>query len=341
MKRIIYVDNFLLNHGHTPTTGLNLINNFKTEGYKVIHTSNKNNKILRLLDMVFTIFRHRKNAIVLIATYSELAFYFASICALTCRLLNIQYIPTLHGGHLPRRIKKSPNLSKMYFGNSYTNVAVSGYLGSLMKSNGWKCVEIPNNIPIKNYPFRQRDNIGPKLFWVRSFHENYNPQLALHILHKLLQKYPDATLTMVGPDKDDDSLAKCRQLAIQLNIADKVIFTGLMTQKEWIAMSSSFDIFINTTNIDNLPVSVIEAMALGMVIISTSVGGVPFLIENEINGLLVSPNNVDAFLSAIEKVLTEKSFAFHLSKNARQKAEKYDWKNVKLLWKDLFYTVSN
>ena len=339
-KRIIYVDNFLSSHGHTPTTGTNLLEQFRQEGYTVIPTSKKNNKILRLFDMVFTILRNRKNAVVLIATYSELAFYFACICALVCRLAGLRYVPCLHGGHLPRRVKRSPFLSSFYFGNSFCNVAVSGYLGNLMKENGWSAVEIPNNIPIEKYPYYHRKTIGPKLFWVRSFHENYNPQLAVKVLHGLLKKHPDATLTMVGPDKDDNSLALCRELAIQLKVENSITFTGLLTRNEWTTLSADYDIFINTTNIDNLPVSVIEAMALGMVIISTCVGGVPFLVENEKTGLLVPPNNEEAFLSAIERVLKSHTLPSILSENARARAEKFDWKNVKLLWNELFESLN-
>ena len=176
------MDNFLTGHGHTPTTGSTLVKLFKQEGYTVIPTSNKQNKLLRLADMVLTIFRHRKNSVVLIATYSTSAFYFACTCAMVCRLFNVPYIPCLHGGNLPGRIKNSPNLAAGIFGKSFINVAVSGYLKQSMDLHNWKCVEIPNNINIGEYSYRYRSLINPRLLWVRSFHEIYNPGLAIRIV---------------------------------------------------------------------------------------------------------------------------------------------------------------
>ena len=339
MRRIIYIDNFLTGHGHTPTTGTTLVKQFRAQGFNVIPSSSKNNKLLRLIDMIGTIIRHRKNSVVLIATYSQQAFYFACACALVCRVFKIPYIPCLHGGNLPHRIKRSPLLANFYFANSYTNVAVSGYLGASMINNGWKCLEIPNNIPLEKYQYKHRQQVSPTLFWVRSFHSNYNPQLAIRVLYRLRQLYPNAILTMVGPDKDDHSLDKCKQLINELKLEDCISLPGLLTRAEWTKLSGEHDIFINTTNFDNLPVSVIEGMALGMIVISTSVGGVPFLIEQQKNGILVPPENEDAFINAIQEVLKNSALAANLSFEANIKARQFDWSNIKLLWENLLKNI--
>ena len=59
MRQIIYIDNFLTGHGHTPTTGTTLVKQFRSQGYTVIPSSSKNNKVLRLVEMISTIIRHR------------------------------------------------------------------------------------------------------------------------------------------------------------------------------------------------------------------------------------------------------------------------------------------
>ncbi len=339
MKRIIYVDNFLTGHGHTPTTGTTLVKLFRDEGYDVIQTSSKHNKLARLADMLATIISHRSNSVVLIAVYSTSAFYFAYACTLVCRLFYIPYIPCLHGGNLPQRITQSPGLSKAVFSHSFINVAVSGYLQKSMTDNGWKSMVIPNNINLAAYPFKARAICKPNILWVRSFHSIYNPLLAIRIVHTLKNKYPDATLTMVGPDKDG-SMEKCKALVNELNLEQNVQFTGLLTRDEWIQVSASHDIFINTTNFDNLPVSVVEAMALGMITISTNVGGVPYLIDDFENGLLVAAGDEEAFVAAIENVLQNAVLALKLSEGARKKAEQFDWAVIKVVWNNLLNTVS-
>lgn len=334
MRKVVYISNLLSKHGFVPSIGEMLTQSLSKEGYHVIKASSVKNKFLRLLDMLFTIFKNRKNAIVIIATYSTSAFYFACACSILCRLFNIKYIPSLHGGSLPKRIKRSPVLSQQLFGNSYTNIVISPYLSQCMKENNWPSLYIQNPIRIENYPFKERKDYAPKLLWVRSFHEIYNPQLAVEILHELRKTYANATLTMVGPDKDG-SMRKCKELAGQAGLIEQIQFTGFLPKKEWTKLAQTHDIFVNTTNIDNLPVSVIEAMALGMIIVTTNVGGIKYLVQNYVNGVSLEPKNAEAFVRSIENILSNKKTGSILSRNARATAENYAWDNVKHKWNQL------
>ncbi len=338
LKRIVYIDNFLLRHGYSPTTGYTLVPLLKKNGLTVIPASDKKYQVVRLLHMLATIVKHRKNAVVLIATYSTAAFYFAYSCGWLCRKLRIPYVPCLHGGNLPERIKTSPRLAKRYFDNSRVNVAVSGYLQQALQSNGWKCIVIPNSIPAAQYPYKLRTAASPKLLWVRSFHHVYNPQMAIQVLYELQKKYKDATLTMVGPDKDG-SLAECQSLAAALQVTAQVVFTGILSQKDWTALAANHAIFINTTTADNLPVSVIEAMALGLVVISTRVGGIPFLIKDGTNGLLCRKNDVQEMTAKIVNVCTDATLASRLSTNAYHAAKKFDETAVIQQWLHLLHTL--
>lgn len=331
MKKIIYIDNFLSKHGSVPSIGEFITDALQKEGYNIITTSSVKNKTRRLFDMLFTIGLNRKNSIVLIATYSTSAFYFAYACGRLCTLLKVKYIPCLHGGNLPERIKRNQKLSAQLFNNSYTNVVVSKYLQQAMNENNWSTLLIENPIEIKNYPFKKRNNPQPNLLWVRAFHQLYNPQMALKILAELRKIFPSATLAMVGPDRDG-TMSNCVRLSKELQLEKCVQFTGLLSKEEWIKLSEDYDIFINTTNFDNLPVSVIEAMALGMIVISTNVGGLKHLIKNNVNGILLNPNDVNAFVHNINAIIRNKDLSERISINARATAEEYNWNNIKEKW---------
>jgi glycosyltransferase involved in cell wall biosynthesis len=143
---------------------------------------------------------------------------------------------------------------------------------------------------------------------------------------------------MVGPDKDG-SLAECKKLAEDLGIAGHVHFTGRLSVAEWAALSATHDIFINTTNFDNLPVSVIEAMALGIPVISTNVGGLPYLITNGVNGFLVPPGDVNEFAQKVSFLITNPADVAAISGQAGKEAASYSEDVVMQQWKTLLNNV--
>ncbi|MFY8132366.1 MAG: glycosyltransferase, partial [Bacteroidia bacterium] len=147
--------------------------------------------------------------------------------------------------------------------------------------------------------------------------------------------FPDATLAMVGPDKDG-SLGEFNEYAKTLGLNDSAWATGGKSKVEWRDYSKEFSVFLSTTNIDNTPISVIEAMALGLPVVSTNVGGVPFIIQNGENGLLYPPKDPQAGANAILSILKNAQLAEELSANGRKTVEAWDWEVVKHQWKSLF-----
>jgi glycosyltransferase involved in cell wall biosynthesis len=331
MKHLLYIGNQLSKSSKTITTIDTLSELLRLENYHVRTASKKSNKIFRLLDMLFCVCKYRNQVdYVLIDTYSTSNFYYAYLCSQLCRLLKLNYVPILHGGNLPNRLKNSPGLSKAIFKSAYINVAPSLFIKTKFQDFGYKnLVYIPNTILLENYPFKKRTFDAVNLFWVRSFSEIYNPNLAIEVLSILKKQNIDANLCMVGPEKDG-ALYKAKEYARELNV--EVIFTGKLSKQEWIKHSQDFNIFINTTNFDNMPVSVIEAMALGLPVVSTNVGGLPFLIDNEKDGVLVNPNNADLFVNAIKKLIANPIEAENLALNARTKVEQFNWDDVKNQW---------
>ncbi len=333
-KKILYIGNKLSVHGKPPAGIDTLSIMLEDEGYTVVTASSKKNKISRLLDMVLTAIVNRKRvSLVLIDTYSTQNFYYAVIIAFLCRLFKLPYIPILHGGNLPARLHSSKSLSKKLFGKALTNIAPSKYMETQFRAKGFQNITyIPNTLDIAAYSFKSRPVNTPKLLWVRSFSEIYNPLLAIKIVEGLKKKGVAVSLCMVGPDKDG-SLQKCKKLAAELDL--DVRFTGMLQKKEWVSLAQDYNIFINTTNFDNMPVSVMEAMALGFPVISTNVGGLPYLIDDKLNGILVEPNNPEVFMNEILFICDNPLKAKEMSENARAKMEEFDWQTIKHQWINL------
>jgi glycosyltransferase involved in cell wall biosynthesis len=332
MTKILYIGNYLSRANTNKTYMFLLAALLQKEGFDVKCTSAKHNKVFRLLDMIWTLIVHGRSAHhILIDTYSTTNFYYAFIISQLCRLFKFKYSPILHGGNLPKRLESNPKLSKLIFNYSETNVSPSSYLINAFKLKGYTNIEhIPNTIELDLYTFQNRDINTIKLLWVRGFSTIYNPQLAISVLNKLIKKGYKAQLCMVGPDIDG-SLGVVKKLAQQKKL--EVTFTGKLTKSEWIDLSKNYNVFINTTDIDNTPVSVIEAMALGLPVVSTNVGGLPYLIENQKEGLLVPKQDIEAMVNAIIKLKIDEALKSEIVTNARFKAEKFDWNTIKHRWR--------
>ena len=99
--------------------------------------------------------------------------------------------------------------------------------------------------------------------------------MAIEVVKILKNDFNNIKLTMIGPDKDG-SLDDCKKLVENYNLNENIVFTGYLEKKNWIKIARTANVFINTTNIDNHPKSIIEGMLLGLPIVSTNVGGIPF-----------------------------------------------------------------
>lgn len=331
---VVYVGNRLTRHGFNPTT-IDTLSEKLGGICRIISVSDKRSLILRMLDMVHTIWRYRRRTrIVLIDTYSTLAFYYALVVALECIFFGNKYVPILHGGDLPKRLRQSKKLCDVLFGRSWINVSPSLYLKQEFDKAGYRVQHIPNFISISQYPHSVRERVRPRLLFVRSFHAMYNPMLAVHVLEEIASEFSDAYLCMIGPDKDG-SLEGVRKLADDLGLSGRIELPGRLEKKDWVGRAASFDFFINTTNVDNMPVSIIEAMALGLVVITTNLGEIPTVIKHGVNGILVSPGNKAEFVHWIRHLIANPDDAQRISCNARRRAESFDWSAVERQWRSV------
>lgn len=330
-KSLLYIGNDLQINSFTATYISFFSKMLRKEGYKVKTASTRSNKALRLIEMLGLIVRYHKTTdIVLIDTYGAMNFYYAYLVAKTCQAYKVDYIPILHGGNLPERLSANKKYSKSLFGKAKVNIAPSEFLYNIFKAEGFQNTRIiPNAIQMENYPFKKREDFQPKLLWVRRFQKRYNPVMALEVLLLLKKDYPNAKLCMVGPDKDG-TMKTCKKFAVKHQL--DIEFTGKLKKKAWAKLSKDYDFFINTTNIDNTPISVIEAMSLGLAVVSTNVGGMCVLIKNNDDGVLVPVNNAQHMAGEIDKLIKHPEKAKPLTENARKKVENFAWEKVKTDW---------
>ena len=280
----------------------------------------------------------KKVSIIFLDVYSTKAFYYTFYFAFLSKLFSLKYIPVVHGGNIENRIKKSKWMTNFVFENSNTNIIPSIYIESIFKKYNFKTTYIPNCIDFSNYKFKLRKTIRPRIMWLRSFHEIYNPKMAIEVLKILNSNYNDVKLTMVGPDKDG-SLKECLELSKKYKLNQKIEFVGYLRKIEWLELAKDHDIFINTSTIDNMPVSILEMMALGLPIISTNVGGIPFILESRKNSFLVASNDSKNMASRVEYLIKEPKIARKISLNALNSLKPFSADLVVSEWVKIIKTV--
>jgi glycosyltransferase involved in cell wall biosynthesis len=271
--------------------------------------------------------------------FSGRAFLWAEAVCWLLRRLHKPYLLTLRGGNLPTFAQRQPDRVTRLLQNATTVTTPSRYLLETMQPYRPDLLLLPNPLDLKRYPFRLRGQPMPTLIWLRAFHHIYNPSLTVRVLAALLPAYPNAQLTMVGPDKGDGSFQATQSLAKQLGIADLVQFPGGVPKAAVPDWLNRGDIFLNTTNVDNTPVSVLEAMACGLPVVSTDVGGIPYLLDHGHDALLAPPEDAEALAAAVRTLLENPDLAARLSANGRRKVDAFGWDTVLPQWENLFYKV--
>jgi glycosyltransferase involved in cell wall biosynthesis len=336
----LVVGNFLSGTLGTRSVCEDLSIGLTSAGWTILTASNKPARLARMLDMITTAWNKRRSYVVAqVDVYSGLAFGWAEVMCLTLQLARKPYVLTLHGGNLPNFARRWPGRVKYLLHSAAIVTTPSAYLYEQMLPYCDNMRLIPNALDISSYRFSLRSLPGPRLIWLRAFHQIYNPSLAPQALSRLMVDIPDAQLIMVGPDKGDGSLQQTLADAARLGVANRMTVPGGVSKPDVSRLLNTGDIFLNTTNYDNTPISVLEAMACGLCVVSTNVGGIPYMLEHEKDALLVPPDDPDAMAAAVRRLLTEPGLGARLSQNGRVKAEQFDWSTVLLQWENLLFAV--
>lgn len=338
---VIIVGNFL--HAATGTFGVceELAANLAKSGWHVTTTSPYWPRVQRLADMLWTVVSRRRHyAVAQVDVYSGPSFRWAQLVCWLLRRLGCRYILTLHGGALPEYAAAHPGRMAALLESAAAVTTPSGFLRDAMAAYRRDIVVLPNPLATANYRFRLRQATTPRLLWVRGFHAMYNPGMALEVVRRLRAEFPDVRLSMVGPDRGDGSREATEAAAHTLGVADCVEFTGAVPKWDLPAVFETGDIFLNTTNVDNTPVTVVEALASGLCVVSTSVGGIPHLLTDDVDALLVPAGDATAMTAAVRRLLTSPDLAGRLSSAARENALARDWAVVLPRWERLLSDVA-
>lgn len=205
------------------------------------------------------------------------------------------------------------------------------------------CDTIPNGIPLENYSLKEKDRsltryelgLSSEDFIfvnVAGFRKAKNHKLLITAFKDFLDTGGNGKLLLVG---DGFFLDESKKLACTDNIQDKVYFLGLRSDIPQILNAS--DVFVLSSDWEGYPLSVLEAMASGLPVISTDVGGVPEIISNKISGLLVKPNNPESLSKAMVSLYEDSNLRDFMGQKGREIAyDKFSVRTMCLKYEELY-----
>jgi glycosyltransferase involved in cell wall biosynthesis len=247
---------------------------------------------------------------------------------IVAKLLGKPVILNYHSGEAPDHLRRSAIARFVMRHVVDANVVPSMFLRDVLATFDIDADVVPNTIDLRQFAYRSRNPLRPKLLCTRNFERLYNVSCVLRAFARIQAQHPDATLMLVGTGSQEAAL-RAEVAALQL---DNVTFAGRVAPPDIQLYYEGADIYLQSPSIDNMPLSLLEAFASGMPVVSTDVGGVPSILRHGVEGLLVPDNDDAAMASQVLKLLADPSFARSLAGSAHRTLAAYEWPVVREGW---------
>lgn len=274
----------------------------------------------------------RRADLVHIFSASYFSFLLAPLPAiLVARVLRRPVVLNYHSGEAPDHLRRSA-VARAAIRACQRNAVPSAFLAGVFAEHGIPARIIPNTVDLDRFAFRARDPLRPVIVSTRNLEPMYNVALTLEAFRQVQARFRDATLTVVGAGSQERAL---KGLAARLGL-EGVTFLGRLSPDRMPEAYADADIYVQTPDIDNMPLSVLEGFASGTPVVSTRVGGVPAILEDGLHGLLAPPGDAGAVARQVIRLLEQPALARRLARAARQSCEPYRWQTVRAQWLALY-----
>ncbi|HEX8068930.1 MAG TPA: glycosyltransferase family 4 protein [Pyrinomonadaceae bacterium] len=215
-------------------------------------------------------------------------------------------------------------------------VVPSGYLVEVFGRFGLAARAVYNIVATERFRFRARTPLRPVFFANRNFEPMYNVACVLRAFAIVQAQHPAARLTVAG---DGSQRGALEQLARELKLMN-VEFVGRVAPERMHEFYDAADIYLNASDIDNMPGSIIEAYAAGLPVVTTDAGGIPYILTDGETGLLVRRGDAEALAAAALRLLADEALAARLTEQARRACERYSWAAVRGEWLKLYHELA-
>jgi glycosyltransferase involved in cell wall biosynthesis len=251
---------------------------------------------------------------------------FAAPAIWVARWRRVPVVVNYRGGEAAGFLAKSGRSVAWSLRRAARLIVPSGFLQQVFGQHGLQAHIVPNVVDLQRFqPLPAGTVKPPHLLVARNLEPIYDNATALRAFAQVVQQVPAARLTVAGTGPE---LAALQALAHTLGVAGQVEFAGRLDRDTMAQRLRHCAVALNPSRVDNTPNSVLEALASGVPVVSTLVGGVPFLVQHEHTALLVPPGDPQAMAQQVLRLLHDPALATRLAANGLSEVQRYTWPEV-------------
>ena len=216
-------------------------------------------------------------------------------------------------------------------------VVPSEYLVRVFADFGLSATAIYNLIDTSRFRFRERSPLRPVFLSNRNLESHYGVDRVLRAFAIIQERIPHATLTVAGDGSQSSAL---KTLAHELNLQN-THFVGQIAPERIADIYDAADIFLNGSEIDNQPLSILEAFSCGLPVVTTGAGGIPDIVTDGRTGMVVSCGDHVAIANRAIALLGNPVVAKQIVDEARHECLKYSWEAVRDAWMSVYHGLAH
>lgn len=248
------------------------------------------------------------------------------------KLRRVPAVVNYRGGEAESFLARSAPIVRATLAQASALAVPSRFLHEIFMRHGVPSEIVPNIIdssrfrPAEVTADRPRQ---PHVVIARNLEAIYDISTGLRAFRQVVLAMPDARLTVAGSGPERSTL---EALARELGISHAVRFPGQIDRDAMAELYRSATVALNPARIDNMPNFVLEALASGLPVISTRVGGVPYIVKDGVTALLVDAGDAEAMAAAVIRVIRDGDLAATLVAAGLEEVRAYVWSNVRDRW---------
>ena len=247
-------------------------------------------------------------------------------------LRGVPVVVNYRGGEAARFLGRSRTVVNWSMQRVATLAVPSKFLQEVFDQFAMTAEIVPNVIDLSRFFPRGPRGLGDQghadsisILVARNLEPLYDNATALRAFALVRERYPNAHLTIAGSGPEASRL---ESLSTQLGLQGSVRFAGRLDRDAMAGLYRAADVMLNPSLADNMPNSILEALACGVPVVSTNVGGVPFLVQDGVTALLVPPGDALSMADATLRLLDDDALWTRLSAAGVQEAQRYTWLRV-------------